>query len=155
MESLNRKFASALGHNHFSLELPLAKNVQVMLDGRKVTWPLASGELENHEILGVIGIQASVRLADDLAEVKKIDLTLIDFPSFPLLKAVDAVKKTVSLTLNEKTTLEGLPADGAQIIDQSGRRIGFEDLLPGMHVSVEMEAKDGLIVVARIQRSRS
>ncbi len=127
-----------------SLELPLAKDFKVWMGGKEVKWPL---ENPGDVVFRLFGTPASLRLADDLPEVTRID---IDAPNqVPVLKAVDAAKGTISLAVGETATLENIPAADAQIVI-GDRKIGLESLKPGTRVAVELVVRDGLILAARI-----
>jgi hypothetical protein len=123
-----------------SLELPLAKDVRVEIDGRerKVT------DLR-------LGMRLSLRLAKEGLAVVKIDATSRRPGAVPVLKAVDTRTKTITVALGEKVTLEGLSVDeDGTDLDIEGRTARLTDLKPGMRVSLILRARNGLIVVQKI-----
>ena len=122
-----------------SLTLFLAKDVQVFIDGQE-------GSVKD---LGQ-GMQVSLRLAENQPEVIRIDATSTKRTQEQVLKEVDVAKKTISVTIGEKVTLEKLPVERAAVEIETRDDSELEDLKPGMHVSLELSIKDGQIAVRRI-----
>jgi hypothetical protein len=122
-----------------SLDLPLGRVVKVSIDGRE-------GKLTDLSA----SMQVSLRMAADFPEVIQIDATSTRRAPDQVLKAVDVANGTISVTVGEKVTLEGIPVDEAEIKidDEEDRRL--KDLRPGMRVSLDLSVRDGLIVVKRI-----
>jgi hypothetical protein len=120
-----------------SLEVPLAKGVEVQLDGRE-------GKVTDLRL----GARIALRLARDGAEVVKIEATSPRRGAFPVLKAIDARKNTITVALPEKGTLENLPVDEDEprfsIDDRRGQ---LTDLKPGMRVFLSLAVRNGVIVV--------
>jgi hypothetical protein len=110
-----------------SLQLILAKDVKIFVDGQEGSMK----ELRS-------GTQVSLRLAENRPEVTRIDATSNKPAPEQVIKAVDVAKKTVSVTIGGKVTLERLPVGGAAIYfssDPEGRKRTIADLKPGMQVT--------------------
>jgi hypothetical protein len=145
LRSTNRKGPAANELSDFlSLEVPLAKDVKVRLGGRE-------GKVADLRM----GMRVSLQLARAGPEVVKIDATSIRSGAGAVLKAIDTGKKTITVTLGEKVTLEGLPLDEddtpVSIEDRRGR---LTDLKPGMRVFLSLGVRGGLVVVRQIQASK-
>jgi hypothetical protein len=117
----------------FTLELPLAKDVKVL------------GGLPARGGFPLRLVEVSVRLAENLPEVKEMTLKSVGSPPDVVLKALDPTKKTISLIIEGKVALEDLP-----IADPG---ITLKDWKPGMRARVALRVENDLVVVSQIRKA--
>jgi hypothetical protein len=141
-------FAAMALESGLTLELPVAENVRVQRDGQEVKWPIDG--------LDFVSRWASVsgQFREDRPEVTAMVLTSTPPPG-PVLQAVHAAKKSVSLVAGGKVTLVDLPLVGdAEIKGVNDASIGLGDLMSGMRVGVHLVVAHGTVVVARIRKTQ-
>jgi hypothetical protein len=140
-------FKAGQEHDRLSLELPLAKDVKVLIDGKP------------HKLTDLgRWMQVSLELAEDAPEVAAIKATSSPPGPALLLEAIKPAQRLILVSIGGKVSMEGIPvAADAEIRiypDECDIARLLEDLSPGMHATLGLSVKDGRIVVKRIHARR-
>jgi hypothetical protein len=132
----NAKEGKTDGVSGITLQLVVAKEAEIVVDGRK-------GRLANLQP----GMQVSFQMAADGATITGIDATT---SGRAILKKVDVEKKTITVKAGGQEWTAPM-ASGAKIVIKGVQDAQFSDLKIGMRVDVQLAMLEDRIVVKAIQ----
>ncbi len=128
-----------------ALDLPLAREVTVVIDGKE-------GKVADLRA----DLRLSFQLADNSLTIAKITATSVPVPkNESVLREVDAARNTISVSVEgTNVTLEGLAVPEETEISINGATAELKDLKGGMRVSMDLLVERGRIVVRAIEARR-
>jgi Cu/Ag efflux protein CusF len=122
-----------------TLQLPVAKDAAIVINGQE-------GKLADLRH----GMQVSLQISPDRPTVTRIDASI---PGRTIVKAIDAEKKTITVTIGDQEWTAPLAAE-VKVLVVGTQEAQLSDLKAGMQVNLNL-AVDGDRIVVKAIRARA